>query len=401
MGASNSTPRHARRKPDKPRPDFPLFPHNNGLWAKKIKGKLHYFGPWADPDKALETYLDQKDDLYAGRVPGKRRGVLTIRDLVNRFLTRKKQQADLNEITPRLVRDYKYTTDRVVNVFGLTRAVEDLGPADFERLLGVMAETMGPTTRTTEIRKTRAVFKYAYDCELIEKPIKYGPAFSPPPQRVLKKARRQNGLKMFERDELRAVLDEAGAAFKAMVLLGVNCGFGNHDCSTLTFAALDLEGGWHNHARPKTGAERRCPLWPETVEAIKKAIAKRREPLDPADSELVFITQYGRRYVRFQPMAKPDPKDPTKGVWFDGVSMVAREVLRRAGVKRPGLSFYALRHTFETIAGETADQVAVDYIMGHLRGDMASVYREWISDDRLRRVTDHVHAWLFPPDQKQ
>jgi hypothetical protein len=27
---------------------------------------------------------------------------------------------------------------------------------------------------------------------------------------------------------------------------------------------------------------------------------------------------------------------------------------------------------------------------------MSSVYRETISDARLRAVADHVHAWLFP-----
>jgi hypothetical protein len=35
--------------------------------------------------------------------------------------------------------------------------------------------------------------------------------------------------------------------------------------------------------------------------------------------------------------------------------------------------------------------------MGHARVDMASVYRERISNERLKAVTDHVRAWLFPP----
>jgi integrase len=71
------------------------------------------------------------------------------------------------------------------------------------------------------------------------------------------------------------------------------------------------------------------------------------------------------------------------------------QLVGKLGLAGRGHTFYALRHTFETIAGESRDQVAVDAIMGHSREDMASVYRERIGDDRLRAVAEHVRQWLF------
>ncbi|MGE3108811.1 MAG: hypothetical protein AB7G11_11660 [Phycisphaerales bacterium] len=57
------------RKPKKPYKDFPLFPHANGSWCKKINGKLVFFGGWGDPHGALEKYLGERESLHAGTPP--------------------------------------------------------------------------------------------------------------------------------------------------------------------------------------------------------------------------------------------------------------------------------------------------------------------------------------------
>src|SRR5262249_52771642 len=123
----------------------------------------------------------------------------------------------------------------------------------------------------------------------------FGPDFLRPSRKTMRLHRAKQGLRMFEKDELKRMLASARTTLKAMILLGVNCGFGNADCGNLPLSALDLDGGWINYPRPKTGIPRRCPLWPETVEAIRSAIAK-RNPRDGAAAELVFLTHSGRSW---------------------------------------------------------------------------------------------------------
>jgi hypothetical protein len=60
------------------------------VWAKKIRGKLHYFGPWDDPDGALTKYLEQKDALHAGCTPRPNSDAFAVKEAVNVFLSEKK-----------------------------------------------------------------------------------------------------------------------------------------------------------------------------------------------------------------------------------------------------------------------------------------------------------------------
>src|SRR5262249_17783118 len=123
------------------------------------------------------------------------------------------------------------------------------------------------------------------------RPVCYGQGFKRPSNKTLRIERASKGTRMFEAEEIQTILGTAGPTMRAMILLGVNCGFGNADCGNLPFPALDLGRGWVNYPRPKTGIARRCPLWPETVAGLREALTNRPELKDLADAALVFLTK--------------------------------------------------------------------------------------------------------------
>jgi integrase len=399
--STRSSRKNKPAKPDKPNANFPLFAHNNGSWVKKIRGRLYYFGPWDNPQAALAKYLKEKDDLFAGRTPrttDTSAGV-SVRDLVNRFLTSKQHKLQTGQLSPHSFAENHAACERVVDVFGKDRSVTDLRPADFERLAFGFPTTWGPIRRGKEIQLVRSVFRYASEQDLIDRPVKFGAEFKRPPKSVLRihraKVRAQNGARMYSAEELRKLIDNARMPFRAMLLLASNTGFGNTDCARLPLSALDLDGGWVTFPRPKTGIERRIPLWPETIAAIRDAIARRPLAKKAEHANLVFLTRCGLPWVKIDFRKQPD--DKIKVLKDDAISKELRKLVRKLKSNRRGLGFYALRHGFQTIGEETRDAAAVHYLMGHAEdaGDMSAHYREYISDERLRAVTNHVRAWLF------
>ncbi len=424
---ANSNPKKRPRKaasdrPGKPYPDFPLTPHPSGAWQKKILGRIHYFARWGrivngkmtrvEGDgwkEALELYKAQADDLHAGRTPRVNRtgDGLKLSELCNRFLTAKLRRMERGKITARTYTECRGTTDLLIAQFGKDRLVDDIVAEDFEVLLATMAKRWGPVRLGNAITNVKSVFNYGYKNGHVEHdPAKrYGTEFVKPDKRELRKHRAKNGERMLEATELRRILDalegkevetgrtdketgkpetvilKANPALRAMILLGVNCGFGNHDCAMLPLTALDLDGGWVNFPRPKTEIRRRCPLWAETVTALRAVIAGHPEPEDESAAKLVFITTRGRPWL-------------SRGI-ANPVSVAARDAMKAVGIHRDGIGFYTLRHVFRTIGDAALDLVAIRRIMGHTVGGMDEVYTERIDDARLIAVTDHVRKWLF------
>jgi integrase len=391
MTEINSTAASRKRKPrkstppKKPHKDFPLFASGNGLWCKKVLGKLQYFGSWKDDPKgvrALERWLEDKDALLAGRVPRSRAAsnAPTLTDLIEKFLLAKALLRDNGERSPHTWNAYADVCDELIATFGQNRLLSDIMPEDFQKLRSRWAAKWGPTRLGAEINRARVVFNYAYKTRLVPTEFFYGEEFSRPSRKTMRLTRAAKGPKMFEAGELRRMIETATLPLKAMLLLGINGALGNADIARLPLSAIDLKTGWLTYPRGKTGIMRRIPLWPETIAAVKDWLTQRPTPKDPENFGLAFITVRG------------NPWD--KGTGDRAITHECRKLLDELKIAG-NRNFYALRHTLETIAGESRDQIAVDAIMGHAREDMLSVYRERISDGRLQAVVEFVRTWLF------
>lgn len=363
-------------KPEKPRPDFPLFPHANGQWAKKIRGKLHYFGLWGDPQAALRDYLKNRDALQAGVSPTPV-GV-TVGEAVNEFLDAKAGRMESGELSRQTWTGYRWAGGELVKVLGRDTPLASLTPQAMEEVRRKFAKGRGVVSLGVLVRITRMVFRFAFDADLIDKPVKVGAHFKEPGKRVLRRARQAKPAQFFQATELRALLEKSRQPFTSHLWLAINCGFGAADLAALPRQAVNLATGWIDFPRPKTSVERRCWLWPETVDAVRDVWD--RNALDA----LLFRTRNGELLVRSN----------EKGTRIDTVAQAFDRTCKAAGVDRGDRGFYAIRHTFETVAGESRDQVAVNHIMGHADSTMAGEYREWVSDERLRAVSEHVRAWL-------
>jgi integrase len=366
-----------------------------------------------NPDEAIQAALDEyrdvADDLHAGREPRERSTGPSVADLCNHFLATKEDLLNTSEITRKTFQDYLKCCQRLVKVFGRHRLVADLTVDDFAGLRKVLSKNRGPVTVSNDIGRIRVVFNHGYDAGLLDQPMRYGPGFKKPSRKTLRKARQNKGERMFEAHELRQILDvldgkpvtvdgpdgeavevtmKRDTILRAMVLLAANSAFGQTAVASLPQSAVDLDSGWIDYPRPKTGVPRRCPMWPETIEALRTALAARPTPKGEADADLCFLTKYGNRWVRTS----------DNGASLDAVAQAFRKVLDKLNING-SRAFYALRHGFRTIADEAKDLPAIDHIMGHVREDMASVYRERISDERLQSVTDLVRRWLWPEDR--
>lgn len=390
------TPRKRRTLYPLPYEGFPLSPHPpTNRWYKTISGHRHYFGKLADWRGALERYQEDKDDLMAGRTPRRLVGdtCLTLADLRDLWLTSKLAACKAGDLAPASFSKYQIHTRAAVKAVGAGTHADKLTPADFGRIKATICTAYkSPTTRTLAVTLTKMMFRWGVQNEHIKAAPNFGSDFTGAPKRARAAARREAGRVTFEPHEIRRLLKAAGIHLRAMVLLGINCAMTQAEIAALTQAEADLKHAIINTTRPKTGELRTCPLWPETIAAIRKSMAERREPADPRHAPLLFLTQAGN------PWLQVELDDAHKLSRTDSIGLLFSRLAKATGVTIKG--FGKLRHTFRTAADEANDLNATLRIMGHGVPGISEHYVRSIDHDRLVAVSNKVRSWLYAKESK-
>ena len=263
---------------------------------------------------------------------------------VNLFLDAKDAKVKSGDLSRASYNQYRLVCKWLKENLGANRLIDTIGPQDFIKLRSKFPSEWSTTSVTNQIVVSRTIFKWCFDNELIEKPIRYGDDFSKPSQRRRNLERAAKHKKEFTPAEVWRLHKYADDTMKAWILLGINCGYGNSDLSRLKVSGVS--GVWLSVPRGKTGLDRKAWLWPETRDAIK-AVLKGHD-----GGELLFRSETGQTLVS---------DDGSRDV----VTRRFGRLKKDCGVDRRGVGFYSLRHVFETVAGETKDRIAVDHVMGH------------------------------------
>lgn len=381
----------------------PLFKHRNGQWAKKIRGKLHYFG--TDETKALDRYKRNFERLKAGLAQQEQSGSPTLRELANVYLDRCRNLVSAGELTQRSLTDTTNTLRRLIDCMGAESEPSQWEPADFSviksellkpvarkdsvKISGLTAtpvKVRSPVTLAGDVRRIRAFLNWCAEDDIghIPRP-KFGRDFAVG-RKALRRHKAKQGPGDLPADLIRAMIDRAAVGFKPFVLLGINAGLGALDISQMRLEQVEAAAAseWLSLPRGKTGAERKAWLWPETREAIARYLEIRKRPYIEAFEDIGFLTSQRRPWL--------EERDNTRK---DSVSWTFTRLRKELGYERG--TFYGLRKTFATIGSASLDQPAVDRVMGHLppADDMPALYRQHIDDTRIRRVCEYVRQWLL------
>ena len=353
---------------------------NGKYWAKKVNGKVHYFG--TDYEEACAEYKRQKPFLEAGiDTPG--RGP-TLADLLNEFLSDRRDQKEEGRLAQQTFNDYVEVCDIIASALPVSSTLQSLKVEQFSSIRKSLAKgkkkkVLSLKSQDRRLGYARAIFRFAsIDNFLIDRPLPFTRPLAGISKLEMRRYRAGRPARRLTAEEIKGVLETDSPVLKAAVLLAINGGLNNSDIRQLTVKVATPESGVMVYPRRKTFFNRVTPLWPETQLAISEVLKARPK----TKSDLLLISPEG---ISYQDTKKKDP-----------ISRFFTDALRRNKTHAPGKNFGALRTMFAQVGKEVGDDIALKAAMGHSDGSqLYESYADGVYLPRIKRITDHVHQWLF------
>jgi len=346
---------------------FPLTLHKTGQYCKKVKGKTYYFGK--DKQLALKRYINQASLLHHNQnsITKKKNTEMTLKTLSEMYLQHQLEKVQSDELSAGHYTDQTYCLNKFINSVGQFVKVRDISTLNLQKYRQKINKCYSSQRMNLNISAMKAMFHWAKKNDILTEI---------PNIDVISRSRIEHQQRyIFSSEELRTLLELANIQMKAMIWLGLNCGFGCMDCSQLEWKDIDLKEGRVILGRGKTGILRDLPLWPETINALKDVSHK--------DGKLVFYTKHGKPMISERYIGSGNSKK------YSSTNMVTTKfsrLLKKAELQVPrGTGFYTLRRTAATLAARSGDPFAVQRLLGHADLKMASRYVQDVS-----KQTDEV-----------
>jgi len=356
---------------------FPLTLHPTGQYCKKIKGKIRYFG--TNKKQALERYLAQATYLHGcqNSIQKASNGKMTLKELCDLYLRYQHSKVLANALTAKHHNDQISSLSKLMSFLGQSRKIESISTLDLQNYKRRLQRSYSSAHRSNlHISIMKAMFHWARRNDILE---------SIPNIDAITRGKIVHKEKYtFNPEQINKLLSAADVKMKAMIWLGLNCGFGCTDCGQLKWKDLDFENSRVQLARNKTGVRRNLPLWPETIQALKQV---------PRSGQLVFYTSQGHPWVRTLIKTKGDGERKYTSV--NRVTPRFSELLKKAEIHVPkGTGFYALRRTAATMAARSGDPFAVQRLLGHVDLTMATRYVQDVSE-QTDRVIENSRKYVI------
>ena len=302
---------------------------------------------------------------------------MTLKQLCDLYLQYQHSRVLAGALTPKHYKNDIDSLGRLMSFLGQSCRIEGISTLDLQNYKRKLQSMYGSVHRLNlNISVMKAMFHWARRNDVLET--------IPNIDAISKGKIVHKEMYTFNSEQIKKLLSAADVKIKAMIWLGLNCGFGCTDCGKLKWKDLDLKNGRVRLPRNKTGVGRNFPLWLETIQALKEV---------PRSGQLVFYTSQGQPWVTTVIKTNGDGEREYTSV--NRITPTFSRLIKKVRIHAPkGTGFYALRRTAATMAARSGDPFAVQRLLGRVDLTMATRYVQNVSE-QTDRVIENSRRYVI------